>query len=194
MLGRCTGSTRTLPPPCVCGSIELGPISASRSTLPAGRGRTPRSFFSRTKERAPTSRSSAGSMRAECGDATWPAPLPSTAPLSAPTLRARPSSRATLWSISASGTRPARTAASSESPQGPFGPGMMRSRPPSALETVDVVADQSDTTTPLKPHSVLSRPSSRTGFAVIVAPLTELYAAMIMKTSASATHASNGAR
>ena len=31
----CTARTRTLPPPCVWGSMAFGPMSATRSTLPA---------------------------------------------------------------------------------------------------------------------------------------------------------------
>ena len=57
-----------------------------------------------------------------------------------------------------------------------------------------VAADQSDTTTPLKPHSPLSRSCRRTELALIVAPLTPLYAAMTNKTSPSSMHASNGGR
>jgi len=82
--------------------------------------------------------------------------------------------RAILSSIAASGTVPLRTAATSLSPHGPSGPGMTRSRPASAGGAVDVVADQSETTTPLNPQSVLSTSQSSGELAVIVAPLTEL--------------------
>jgi hypothetical protein len=79
-----------------------------------------------------------------------------------------------LSSIADSGTVPARTAATSLSPHGPWGPGITRSRPATALGAVDVVADQSDTTTPPKSHSPLSRSWSSGEFAVMVAPFTEL--------------------
>ncbi len=63
-----------------------------------------------------------------------------------------------------------------------------------ALGTVVVVADQSETTTPLNPQSPLSTSCRRTELAVIVAPLTPLYAAMTSNTSPSPTQASKGGR
>ena len=77
--------------------------------------------------------------------------------------------RVILLSIAASGTLPLRTAATSLSPQGPSGPGMTRSSPDSALGTVVVVADQSETTTPLNPQSDLST-SCSIELVVMVAP------------------------
>ena len=150
-------------------------------------------MVSRTKDRAVTSRKRRESTSAGAADATptcdpsgWPAPS------KAPTRRARPSSRDTLSSTS--GTVPARTAATRCSPHGPSGPGITRSSPAVALATVVLVADQSDTTTPRNPHSVLRRSRRRVRFSLMKAPLTELYAAITRKTSASATQASNGGR
>ena len=50
------GRTRTLPPPWVCGSVALGPISATLRGLPLSRGSKPRGLLSRTNDRAVTSR------------------------------------------------------------------------------------------------------------------------------------------
>ena len=72
-------------------------------------------------------------------------------------------------------------------------PGIARSSAAFAVASVERVANQSDITTPSKPHSPC-RMSRSSGLSVIVCPLTRLYAAITAQTRASRTIASNGAR
>ena len=93
----------------------------------------------------------------------------------------------------AGSTSPARTAATSESPQGPTGPGITRSSAARADASVERVANQSDMTSPSNPSSRWRRSRSSL-LSVIGSPLTPLYAAITDQTPASRTIASNGAR
>ena len=111
----------------------------------------------------------------------------------APTRAASRSRRRTLSSIAVSATSPARTAATRASPHGPAGPGITRSSRPSPAAASERAANQSDMTTPSKPHSPL-RTSRSIGCSVIVVPFTELYAAITVHAPASPMIASNGAR
>ena len=111
---RTDGSTRTLPPPWVWGSIALGPISAMLRTLALQR-----------QETASVAQQDKGSRRAlaqQAGiDERWRRLRPGL-PLKPPSRRARAKSRETLSSTSASGTAPSRTAATSVAPR-PVRPG-----------------------------------------------------------------------
>ena len=80
--------------------------------------------------------------------------------------------RSTFRSTTASSISPARTAATSASPHGPWGPGMTRSCEARALSRLRTPV-QSLMTTPSKPHSLFRGVSSR-GFSLAVAPLIEL--------------------
>ena len=62
--GPATDSTRMLPPPWVCRSIAFGPMSASRSRVPVGKGSSPRGLLSNTNDREATWRNSTGSIGA----------------------------------------------------------------------------------------------------------------------------------
>ncbi len=146
-------------------SAAADPISATLRTPRSGS--RPPSLRSRVNERAATSRAralpSAGAGRARGG-----------ASPSAPTRSARRSTRRTLSSTTLSGTRPCRTASTSRSPHGPYGPGIATSSPPRAAASVERVAVQSETTNPSKPHSPFRTPRRSAPCSVMVVPLVEL--------------------
>ena len=94
--------------------------------------------------------------------------------VSAPAHRASRKIRATLSSMTDSGTTPSRTACTRAAPQGPFGPGIARSSPATAVATVVLAALQSETTTPPNSHSPLRICLSSQGCSVAGVPLTRL--------------------
>ena len=128
----CGGVTNALPPPWVKGSTALWPMRAMRPRSAGSIGSSAPSLRSTTVERAAasvrrsTTSSPAGSSVAPL---TSKGSVSPARPLSAPTRSARRTMRATLSSMTASGTRPSRTAARSPSAHGPPGPGITRSRP-----------------------------------------------------------------
>ncbi len=162
------GMTPALPPPWMVGQKALDPATVTLRRESGSSGSVSASLRSSTNEAAVARRSRSGLIMAA------PARGPSHTSSSAPTRRARRSSRRTLSSTTSSATVPSSTALTSASAQGPDGPGMDRSSPPSAVAVVLRAACQSETTTPSKPHSSLSTSRSRAGFSVMLAPLTRL--------------------
>ena len=150
---RC-GVTLALPPPCTTAVAALGPITATRCSAPGSRGRTARARdvgrcgagpWTRPRSPGPAAHRS-GSSTEVSGGSTRAAPTRS---------RSRSSRRAcsaTTWR----GTSPASTAAASGGPEvlrrAPASRGRARRGPP---RTVAWVANQSDMTSPSKPHSSL---------------------------------------
>ena len=169
----CGGVTKALPPPWVNG---LDGVVADEGDAPravgAGRDGKQAALVAEHDGRA------GGRLGEERDDlvaaGSSVAPLASNgsvspaSPLSAPTRSARRTMRATLSSMTDSGTSPTRTAASRPSAHGPPGPGITRSRPPSAGSTTVFVASQSLITTPSKPHSPLRMPVRSGSCAVAV--------------------------
>ena len=154
---RC-GVTSELPPP-MASWAALGPMTATLDTLPAASGSRP-SLTSRTVPSAATCRATARRPGSSCSCST---PSAATVPSRIPT---RPIKRRTLRtcpSTTDSSTAPSRTAAANVGPSQAEGPGISRSSPASAAGTVECVPNQSDMTSPSKPHSRRSTPPMRSG-------------------------------
>ncbi len=155
---RC-GVTSELPPP-MASWAALGPMTATLATPAGSRGNSP-SLTSRTvpstaTRRATARRPGSSSSRSSCSSVTG-AVVP-------PRIPTRPISRSTLrtWpSTTDSSTTSSRTAAASVGPSQAEGPGISRSRPACAAASVAWVPNQSDTTSPSKPHSPRSTPPMR---------------------------------
>jgi hypothetical protein len=179
--------TPAVPPPWITGSAAFGPSTATRRSEPSWRGSVSRSFRTSTIVAAAASLSSTPTRSGPEGRGAG------TLPGTAPTRAASRTNRRALSATSAAATRPSRTAKSKDSSHGPAGPGMTRPNPASADAATDRVAYQSDTTTPSKPHSVISG-SVSSRLSVMVIPLTRLYAAITSHTPPSTTNRSNGAR
>ncbi len=153
-LRRRYGVTSELPPP-MASWLAFGPITATLET-PAGRSGSSPSLTSRTVPSAATSRATA--RRPGTSSSRSGADVSGT-----PTRCIRSSTRRTSASTTDSSTSPARTAAAREAPSQAGGPGISRSRPARTAGTVEWVPNQSDITSPSKPHSSLSTPSTRSG-------------------------------
>ena len=153
---RC-GVTSELPPP-MASWPALGPITATLPTLAASNGNSP-SLTRRTVPSVATRRATArrpGSSDSASSDAVGPPPRIPTRPISRRTWRTWPST-------TDSSTSPERTAAAREGPSQADGPGISRSSPASAAGAVECVPNQSDMTSPSKPHSRRSTPPISSG-------------------------------
>src|SRR3954451_5569147 len=157
--------TPAVPPPWMAGSAAFGPSTATRRSDPRPSGRASPSLRTSTVAAAAASRNNAAASSAPGY------PTTGSSSLTAPTRAANRNSRRALSSTSASATPPWPIAVSRDSSHGPPGPGMTRPNPATADAAADRVAYQSDTTTPSKPHSVISG-SVRSGLSVMVTPLT----------------------
>jgi hypothetical protein len=91
-------------------------------------------------------------------------------------------------------TSPSSTAFTSAPPHGECRAGITRSRPPFAAGATDLVANQSDISSPSQPHSPLRVPLLTSSCSVAGTPFTSLYAAITDHGSASVTAISNGSR
>jgi hypothetical protein len=174
-------------------------MRAIRVSSAAARGSRSPSLRKTTTERATASRRSA--RVSGCEGRSAAASQESARLVSgpnAPTLEPKMMMRRTLSSISVADTSPESTASSRCCSHGPPGPGMTRSRPPRAVETVLLAASQSLTTTPSKPHSpfrtALIRLACSVAGALWTPSSTRLYAAITLQTPASFTALSKGAR
>ena len=113
---------------------------------------------------------------------------------SAPTRPASRKRRRTWSSTTSTATSPLLTAATSAVLHGLCSAGITRSRPPFAAAATDLVANQSDISSPSHPHSDLRMPLFISSCSVAGTPLTSLYAAITDHGSASWTAISNGSR
>ena len=143
----CSGLRAAEPPPMIIAEAALGPITARLVRAAGSRGRRP-SF-----ERSTMPSADALRTRARCLGMSSRSSGRSMGSSNAPVRSMSRSRRRTDPSSTASSTSPCSTAATRDGPKKRPRPGISRVRPALAEAAVDLVPNQSLTTTPSNPHS-----------------------------------------